>query len=249
MPHSRATSITRSMARPTTTTSRPQASAASATARMRETFEAKVVTATLPFAALISSARVFATSVSLGLTPSRMTLVESQTMASTPLAPSSRKRASSVDQPTFGVSSIFQSPVWTTVPSGVSMASPQLSGMECATFRNSTLNGPNSYSTPGTATLSVIFGAPGSCSLRVSSSPAAKRVHHTGARSFGHSLASAPIWSSCACVMMMARRFFFSSSMKRRSGMTRSMPGASGPAKATPQSTRIHLRLPSGPKP
>ncbi len=43
------------MARPTAMTSRPQATAASATARMRATFDAKVVTATLWGAARMSA--------------------------------------------------------------------------------------------------------------------------------------------------------------------------------------------------
>ena len=51
-----ATSTTRSMARPTTTTSRPHSRAASATERMRATFDAKVVIATRCGASLISSA-------------------------------------------------------------------------------------------------------------------------------------------------------------------------------------------------
>src|SRR5215208_300153 len=55
--------MTRSMARPTTTTSRPPARAASATARRRATFEAKVVTATRAGEALMISARRLATSV------------------------------------------------------------------------------------------------------------------------------------------------------------------------------------------
>jgi hypothetical protein len=54
------------MARPTTTTSRPAARAASATARNRATLEANVVTATLPFDAYTSSAMVFATSPLVG---------------------------------------------------------------------------------------------------------------------------------------------------------------------------------------
>src|SRR5919198_706639 len=57
------------MARPTTTTSRSAARAASATARMRATLEAKVVTATRAGARAISSARILATSVSDGERP------------------------------------------------------------------------------------------------------------------------------------------------------------------------------------
>src|SRR6185312_3964612 len=72
------------MARPTTTTSRPAALAASATALRRATLEAKVVTATRPLAALTSLVMVAATSVSEGERPSRTALVESPTSASTP---------------------------------------------------------------------------------------------------------------------------------------------------------------------
>ena len=91
--------MTLSIARPTTTTSRPQASAASATARMRATFEAKVVTATRCGEAATTRFSVAATSLSLGLAPSRTTLVESQTSARTPSSPSARKAASEVVPP------------------------------------------------------------------------------------------------------------------------------------------------------
>ena len=87
------------MARPTTTTSRPQSRAASATALMRATFDAKVVTATRCGASEITCRSEAATSLSLGLTPSRTTLVESQTSASTPSSPSARKVSSEVVLP------------------------------------------------------------------------------------------------------------------------------------------------------
>ena len=77
--------------------------------RSRATLEAKVVTTTLPFALPMSHASSSATSRSDGLSPSRRTLVESQTSASTPSSPSALRRASSVGRPTIGVGSIFQS--------------------------------------------------------------------------------------------------------------------------------------------
>src|SRR6266851_2592439 len=106
--------------------------AASATARSRATLEAKVVTATRPLAAFTSSVMVLATSASDGERPSRTALVESPISASTPASPSSRNRRSSVGTPMIGVGSIFQSPVCSTVPAEVWIASAWDSGIECA---------------------------------------------------------------------------------------------------------------------
>ena len=148
IPHSRATATTRSMARPKMQTCRPAAKPASAAERRRATLEANVVTTTLPFALAMSQASVLATSRSDGLSPSRRTLVESQTRASTPSSPSDLRRPSSVGEPMIGVGSIFQSAVWTTSPAGVRIASAELSGMEWATAMNSTANGPIATCSP-----------------------------------------------------------------------------------------------------
>src|SRR5207253_1719587 len=107
---------------------RSQAAAARATAHSRATLEAKVVTATRAGATRMSSARQAATSVSEGERPSRNALVESPISARQPSLPSARSLASSVAAPTSGVGSIFQSPVWSTVPAGVRMMSPFDSG-------------------------------------------------------------------------------------------------------------------------
>ena len=160
------------MARPTTTTSRSAALAASATALMRATLEAKVVTATRPLADLTSSVIVLATSASEGERPSRTALVESPTSASTPASPSSRSRRSSVGRPMIGVGSIFQSPVWSTVPISVWIASACDSGIECATGMNSTLNGPISTRPPDGITVTGIFGGSRSASHLASNSAA-----------------------------------------------------------------------------
>ena len=73
-------------------------------------------------------------------------------MASTPSAPSAAKAASSVGGPTRGVASSFQSPVCSTVPAAVVMASACASGMEWATRRKRSLNGPSCKVPPGGTT-------------------------------------------------------------------------------------------------
>ena len=180
IPHSRATATTRSIARPRMQTCRPAARPASAAERSRATLEAKVVTTTLPFALAMSQASVLATSRSDGLSPSRRTLVESQTSASTPSSPSALKRASSVGGPMIGVGSIFQSAVWTTSPAGVRIASAALSGIEWATAMNSTTNGPITTLSPGSTTFNGILGAPGSPSRRASAKSGREARHIDG---------------------------------------------------------------------
>src|SRR6266487_907697 len=158
----------RSIARPTTTTSRPAAAAASAAERILATFDAKVVTATLARAVRTSSARVFATSRSEGERPSRMALVESPTIASTPASPAALSLASSVGGWMTGVGSIFQSPVWSTAPRAVRMISALDSGIEWATDTSSISNGPMANRDPSATTRTGISGAPGSprlCSM------------------------------------------------------------------------------------
>ena len=140
-----ATSMMRCMARPATTRCRPAALAASATALMRATLEAKIVTATRRLAPLMMLASERATSSSEGERPSRSALVESQIIAVTPSAPSCGEPSrSSVGGPITGVASIFQSPVCSTMPSGVRMATALDSGIECATEISSRSNGPTS---------------------------------------------------------------------------------------------------------
>ena len=93
-----------------------------------------------------------------------------------PSSPSRRNTASEVVLPTKGVSSSFQSPVWTTSPSGLRIASPFDSGIEWATGTYSTVNGPTAMRCPGAISLSSTLGAPGSPSRRASRMPSAKRV-------------------------------------------------------------------------
>ena len=62
----------------------------------------------------------------------------------------------------MGVGSSFQSPVCSTVPSGVRMIRPFDSGIECAIETSSTSNGPTSKRLPSGTTLTGTSGAPGS---------------------------------------------------------------------------------------
>ena len=122
--------MTRYMARPTTTSSRPASRAALATERMRATFDAKVVTATHCGASLMILSKVTATSASEGEMPSRTALVESQISAATPSSPSAISFSASVGALVSGDSSSFQSPVWSTVPACVLIATADGSGIE-----------------------------------------------------------------------------------------------------------------------
>ena len=105
--------------------------------------------------------------------PSTKTLVLSHTMASAPSSPMRRSTASSVTSPNSGSGSIFQSPVWNTVPSLVRIASALGSRIECVMVISSSSNGgrlnlpPNGISVIGTAS-----SRPASVSLRRSTEAA-----------------------------------------------------------------------------
>ena len=62
-------------------------------------------------------------------------------MASAPSSPIRRSVASSVTSPSSGSGSIFQSPVWNTVPSLVRIASALGSRIECVMVISSSSNG------------------------------------------------------------------------------------------------------------
>ena len=62
----------------------------------------------------------------------------------------------------IGVGSSFQSPVCSTVPSGVRMISAFDSGIECATETSSMSNGPSLKRLPSCTIVDRDVGAPGS---------------------------------------------------------------------------------------
>ena len=143
---------------------------------MRATLDANVVTAMRPVAPAISSRSVFATSASEGERPSRTALVESPISARQPSSPSALSFASSVGGPMIGVGSSFQSPVCSTLPSGVRMISAFDSGIECDTETSSTSNGPTSKRLPSGTTLTGTSTASGSLSRLASNSAAVNGV-------------------------------------------------------------------------
>ena len=131
------------------TTSRPARCAAAATARRRATFEAKVVTATRCGASAMRRSSTTATSPSLGLTPSRMALVESETSASTPSWPSAARRSSSVGE--AEARRRVELPVAAyggPCRAACGWRARSDSGMECETGMYSTSNGPTVTRSP-----------------------------------------------------------------------------------------------------
>ena len=108
----------------------------------RATLVAKQATATRFGAPRIMSVRLSNRSASEPDEPGLNTLVESQTMASTPSSPSWRSAASSDAGPTTGSGSNFQSPVCSTVPRGVRMAMALGSGIEWVRVISSRSKGP-----------------------------------------------------------------------------------------------------------
>ena len=80
-------------------------------------------------------------------------------MARQPSSPSARSFFSSVGSSRIGVGSIFQSPVCSTLPSGVRMISAFASGIECATVTSSTSNGPTVKRPPTGTTFTSISAA------------------------------------------------------------------------------------------
>ena len=95
--------------------------------------------------------------------------------------------------PIPGVSSIFQSPVWSTTPAGVRIASAQASGIEWAMAIYSTSKGARSIFAPGLMWVMPMSGAPGSDKRLASTKPAAKGVANTLHFSLGQTAASAPM--------------------------------------------------------
>ena len=75
--------------------------------------------------------------------PGTSALVESASSRSTPSPPSRANPARSVSRPSSGSWSILKSPVCSTTPAGVLMATAIASGIEWFTAKNSRSKGPN----------------------------------------------------------------------------------------------------------
>ena len=172
-----------SILRPNTATLRPFVTALSTICCILWMLDANVaMMMRLPSALANSRSKVSPTLRSEGVWPGRSALVESAIRASTPLLPSSPKRARSMISPSMGVKSTLKSPVCTRTPAGVCMASPTESGMEWFTLMNSTAMQPSFTVCPGVILLRSESGRPCSFSLP-SMSAMVRAVAYTGIRS------------------------------------------------------------------
>jgi len=147
----------------------------------RAAFDAKVVTSTRPLAFFTCARRPSCTPSSDPDGLSWKTLVESHTNASTPSSPIMVSVSVLGASPSTGVSSIFQSPVWKTLPNGVSINTPLPSGIECDSATKLTLNGPSSMLPPRSTMLSFTLPVSPSSSSFPAISPAVNGVANRGA--------------------------------------------------------------------
>ena len=132
----------RTIERPTKATLRRRSWAASSTCWMRWTWLAKLATM-MRLSALAKVCRsTCEMSRSGGTKPGTSALVESARSRSMPSSPSRANVGRSVRRPSSGSWSILKSPVATTMPAGVRMATASASGMEWLTATNSQSNGP-----------------------------------------------------------------------------------------------------------
>ena len=193
----------RTIDRPISATLRPCRCAASMICWTRWTCEAKHATMIRFSAVRKISSMTGAISRSLVTNPGTSALVESDISRSTPSAPSRAKAPRSVRRPSSGSWSILKSPVWSTSPAGVRIATARASGIEWFTAMNSQSNGPNlrrSFSATSTLT------AWRRCSLSLTStSPSVSRDPTIGmSRRSRSRYGTAPMWSSCAWVSTSA---------------------------------------------
>ena len=137
------------MRRPRKAIGRPAAAASPATFWMRGTEVAKQETSTRPRVRASTSSKAGTTASSPGVCPGCSTLVLSESSASTPRSPHSASASTSVRSSGFARASILKSPLASTTPAGVSIASARLSTTLCATRIGCTRNGPISTGSPG----------------------------------------------------------------------------------------------------
>ena len=133
----------RTIDRPTKATLRPCACAASSTCWMRCTWLAKLETMTRRGAVRNTVSMAGTRSPSDIVKPGTSALVESVRNRSTPSSPSRAKPRRSVIRRSSGNWSILKSPVCSTRPASVRIATARPSGIEWLTARNSRSNGPN----------------------------------------------------------------------------------------------------------
>src|SRR5665647_3511216 len=133
----------RTMERPTKATLRPCWWAASRTCWMRCTWLAKLETMTRPGQVRNTVSMAGVSSRSEVVNPGTSALVESTRNRSTPSAATRANEPRSVRRPSRGNWSILKSPVCSTSPAGVRIATARPSGIEWLTAMNSQSNGPS----------------------------------------------------------------------------------------------------------
>ena len=138
----------RTIERPTKATLRPWWCAASRTCWMRCTWLAKLETMIRRGAVRKTSSIAGVRSRSEVVNPGTSALVESIRNRSTPSSPSRANARRSVIRPSSGNWSILKSPVCSTIPAGVRMATARPSGMEWLTATNSQSKAPNALRSP-----------------------------------------------------------------------------------------------------
>ena len=138
----------RTMERPTKAILRLYLCAESMICWMRWTWLAKLETTTRRGAVRMTPSMAGIKSASAAKKPGTSALVESGRNKSTPSSPRRAKPARSVMRLSSGNWSILKSPVSSTRPAGVRMATAKPSGMEWLTARNSTSKGPNLRRSP-----------------------------------------------------------------------------------------------------
>ncbi len=152
------------------------------------------------------SASAAPTSISERVWPGRSTFVLSEQSTATPCSPSSAKRRVSAGSPSSGLGSSLKSPVWTMVPTGVVIARPMPSAIECVTRMGSMVNGPSVNGSRGRMSRRSA-GSGSGCSRSFSATSArVSGVAYTGTRADFKRYGSAPMWSSWPCVSTTPRK-------------------------------------------
>ena len=132
----------RTMLRPRSATRRPLKAAASSTCCTRCTWLEKLATITRRGERAMTSSSTGPMERSSGVKPGTSALVESTMNRSTPSSPRRANSRRSVRRPSSGSWSILKSPVASTVPARVLIATASASGIEWLTAMNSRSNGP-----------------------------------------------------------------------------------------------------------
>ncbi len=230
----------RTIERPMKATLRPFAAAASMTCCTRCTWLEKLATMTRRGALAMTLSSTGPMSRSRAVKPGTSAFVESVMKRSTPRSPRRAKARRSVMRRSSGSWSILKSPVCSTVPATVWIATASASGMEWLTATNSRSKGP-SFSVCPSFTASVYGWM--RCSLSFASMRASVSVEPMRGMSLRRRsrYGTAPMWSSWPCVSTTATMSSRRSRMGEKSGRIRSTPGWCSSGKSTPQSTMSSL--------